>query len=134
MWSVCCSRGYTRHTISSGFIQLLKKNPGLPITFREEKYSLLQNLVWNILSSFQELSVILLIKINDNATAWTQWIPIGRAIPVYKQLNWTKLLTTRVIALEYYLILNEINSGSTNKNLITGLELAQNARMMADRQ
>ena len=41
-----------------------------------------------------------------------------------------------MIALEYYLILNEINknSGSTNKNLITGLELAQNARMMADRQ
>ena len=104
------------------------------MTFREEKYSFLQNLVWNILSSFQELSVILLIKIKDNATSWTQWIPIGRAIPVYKQLNWTKLLTTRVTALEYYLILNEINSGSTNKNLITGLELAQNARMMADRQ
>ena len=37
--------------------------------------------------------------------------------------------------LMYYLILNEIhkNSGST-KNLITGLELAQNARKTADLQ
>ena len=54
--------------------------------FRGEKYS----------------SVILCIKKTDNATAWSQWIPIGQAIPVYKQLNWTTLLRTRVIALEYY--------------------------------
>ena len=53
------------------------------------------------------------------------------------------MLRTRVIVLEYYLmdylmyylILNEIhkNSGST-KNLITELELAQNARKTADLQ
>ena len=79
------------------------------MTFRGEKYSFLQDLVWNILS----FSRTFCNKKNDNATAWSQWIPIGQAIPVYTQLNITKLLRTRVIALEYYLM--EYFEGNTQK-------------------
>ena len=58
------------------------------MTFRGEKYSFLQDLVWNILS-FSRTFCNSMHKKNDNATAWSQWIPIGQAVPVYKQLNWT---------------------------------------------